>query len=47
MGLIPDEVMDFLIDNPSSCIMALWSTQPLTQMSARNLPAGKGQSAGA
>jgi hypothetical protein len=27
--------------NPSSCTMALWSTQPLTEMSTRNLPGGK------
>jgi hypothetical protein len=25
--------------------MALWSTQPLTEMSTRNLPGGKGRSA--
>jgi hypothetical protein len=29
--------------NPSSCNMALGSTQPLTEMSTRNLPKGKGQ----
>jgi hypothetical protein len=27
--------------NPSSCTMALGSTQPLTEMSTRNLPGGK------
>ena len=26
--------------NPSSCTMALWSTQPLTEMSTRDLPSG-------
>jgi hypothetical protein len=34
--------LDFSIDNPSSRTMALGSTQPLTEMSTRNLPAGKG-----
>jgi hypothetical protein len=29
--------------NPSSCTMALRSTQPLTEMSTRNLHVGKGQ----
>jgi hypothetical protein len=34
--------LDFLIDlNPSSHIMALVSTQPLTEMSTRNLSGGK------
>jgi hypothetical protein len=28
--------------NPSSCTVALGSTQPLTEMSTRNLPGGKG-----
>jgi hypothetical protein len=38
---VPDEV-DFLnLLNPSSRTMALGSTQPLTEMSTRNLPAGK------
>jgi hypothetical protein len=31
--------------NPSSRIMALVSTQPLTEMSTRNLPVGKGRQA--
>jgi hypothetical protein len=31
--------------NPSSRTMALGSTQPLTEMSTRNLPAGKGRPA--
>jgi hypothetical protein len=35
---IPDKV-DFF--NPSNRIMALGSTQPLTDMSTRNLPGGK------
>jgi hypothetical protein len=34
---VPDEV-DF---NPSSCTVVLGSTQPLTEMSTRNLPGGK------
>jgi hypothetical protein len=43
---IPDEVIEFFNwPNPSSRTMALGSTQPLTEMSARNLPGGKGQSA--
>jgi hypothetical protein len=29
------------MDNPSMCIMALRSTQPLIEMSTRNLPGGK------
>jgi hypothetical protein len=38
---VPDEV-DFLnLPNPSSRTMALGSTQPLTEMSTRNLPRGK------
>jgi hypothetical protein len=42
-GLIPDEVIGFFnLPNPSSRTMALGSTQPLTEMSTRNLPAGKG-----
>jgi hypothetical protein len=35
---VPDEV-DFF--NPSNRTMALGSTQPLTEMSTRNLPGGK------
>jgi hypothetical protein len=34
---IPDEVITF-----SSCTLALGSTQPLKEMSTRNLPGGKG-----
>jgi hypothetical protein len=38
---IPDEVIKFLnLPNPSSRIMALGSTQPLTEMSPRNLAGG-------
>jgi hypothetical protein len=43
---IPDEVIGFFnLPNPSSRIMTLGSTQPLTEMSTRNLPGGKGRSA--
>jgi hypothetical protein len=35
-GLIPDGLSNW--PNPSSCSMALGSTRPLTEMSARNLP---------
>jgi hypothetical protein len=43
---IPDKVIGFLNwPNPSSHTMALESTQPLTEMSTRNLPGGKGQPA--
>jgi hypothetical protein len=42
-GLIPDEVIClFNLHNPSSRAIALVSTQPLTEMSTRNLPGGKG-----
>jgi hypothetical protein len=38
-GSIPDEVIGFFNwPNPSSLIMALGSTQPLTEMSTSNLP---------
>jgi hypothetical protein len=37
----PDEVDFFSISSPSSCTMALGSTQPLTEMSTRNLPGVK------
>jgi hypothetical protein len=38
-GSIPDEVIGiFKWPNPSSPTIALWSTQPLTEMSTRNLP---------
>jgi hypothetical protein len=38
---VPDEVDFFNFPNPSSRTMALGSTQPLTEMSTRNLPGGK------
>jgi hypothetical protein len=42
-GSNPDEVIIFFNwHNPSSRTMALGSTQPLTEMSTRNLPGGKG-----
>jgi hypothetical protein len=45
-GSIPDEVIGFLNwPNPSSRTIALGSTQPLTEMSTRNLPGGKSQQA--
>jgi hypothetical protein len=41
LGSIPDEVIGFFNSpNPSCHIMALWSTQPLTEMNTRNLPGG-------
>jgi hypothetical protein len=43
---IPDEVITFFNwPNPSSCTMAMGSIQPLTEMSTRNLPGGKGRPA--
>jgi hypothetical protein len=41
----PDEVDFFNLPNPSSSVMDLGSTQPLTEMSTTNLPAGKGRPA--
>jgi hypothetical protein len=40
VGSSPDEVIDFFFNlpKPSSRTMALGSTQPLTEMSARDLP---------
>jgi hypothetical protein len=38
---IPDEVDFFNLPNPSIRTMALGYTQPLTEMSTRNLPGGK------
>jgi hypothetical protein len=35
----------FNLPNPSSRTMALGSTQPLTEMSSKNFPGGKGQPA--
>jgi hypothetical protein len=43
---IPNEVIEFFNGpNPSSRIMVLAPTQPLTEMSTRNLPGGKGRPA--
>jgi hypothetical protein len=44
-GSSPDEVNIFNWSNPSSRTVALGSTQPLTEMSTRNLPGGKGRPA--
>jgi hypothetical protein len=45
-GSIPDEAIGFFNwPNPSSRTRALSSTQPLTEMSTRNLPGGKGRPA--
>jgi hypothetical protein len=44
-GSNPDEVDFFNLPNPSSRTVALGSTQPLTEMSTRNLPGGKGRPA--
>jgi hypothetical protein len=41
-GSSPDEVDFFNLPNPSSRTMALGSTQPLREMSTRNLPGVKG-----
>jgi hypothetical protein len=38
-------ILFFNLPNPSSRTMALGSTQPLTEMSTRNLPGGKGRPA--
>jgi hypothetical protein len=46
VGLIPDEVIVFFRRfNLSSRTMAVGSTQPLKEMSTRNLPEGKGRPA--
>jgi hypothetical protein len=42
---IPDEVDFFNLPNPSSRTMAPGSTQPLTEMSTRNIPGGEGRPA--
>jgi hypothetical protein len=43
-GPIPEEVIEFFNwSDPSSRTMALGSTQPLTEMSTRNLPGSKGR----
>jgi hypothetical protein len=41
----PDEVDFFNLPNPSSRTMALGSSQPLTEMSTRIIPEGKGRPA--
>jgi hypothetical protein len=41
----PDEVDFFNLPNPSSRNMALGQTQPLTEMSTRNISGGKGRPA--
>jgi hypothetical protein len=42
-GSIPEKVIGFFnFPNPSSGNVALGSTQPLMEMSTRNLPGGKG-----
>jgi hypothetical protein len=47
-GLIPVEFIGFFSwRNPSSRTMALGSTQPLTEMSTRNIPGSKGRPANA
>jgi hypothetical protein len=38
---VPMRWIFFNSPNPSSCTMALGSTQPLTEMSTTNLPGGK------
>jgi hypothetical protein len=38
---VPDEIDVFNLPNPSSRTMALGWTQPLTEMSTRNVPGGK------
>jgi hypothetical protein len=38
---VPDEVNFFNLPNPSSLIMTLGSTQPLTEISTRNFHGGK------
>jgi hypothetical protein len=45
-GSIPDKVIAFFNwPNPVSRTLALGSTQPVTEMSTRNLPRGKGRPA--
>jgi hypothetical protein len=38
---VPDEVDFFILPNPSSRIMVLGLTHPLTEISTRNIPGGK------
>jgi hypothetical protein len=42
-GSIPDVIAFFNLPNPSTRTMTLRSTQPLTEMSTRNIPGGKGR----
>jgi hypothetical protein len=42
---VSDEVDFFSLHNPSSRTIAIGPTQPLTEMSTRNLPGGKKRSA--
>jgi hypothetical protein len=42
---IPNEVDFFNLPNPSSRTMVLGSTQPLTEMSTRNIPGDEGRPA--
>jgi hypothetical protein len=44
-GSSPDEVDFSNLPNLSSSTMDLGSTQPIAEMSTRNIPGGKGQSA--
>jgi hypothetical protein len=41
---VPVREIFFNLPKSSSCNMVLRSTQPITEMSTRNLPAGKGRS---
>jgi hypothetical protein len=43
VGSIPDGIEFLNWPNPSSRTVALGSTQPLTEMSTRSLPGGKGR----
>jgi hypothetical protein len=46
LGSISDEIIGYLIELfPPATIMALGSTQPLTEMSARNIPGRMGRPA--
>jgi hypothetical protein len=45
VGSCTDEVDFFKLPNPSRRTMALESTQPLTEMSTRKVPGGKGRPA--
>jgi hypothetical protein len=45
VGSIRDVIGFFNLPNPSSSTIALGSTQPLTEMSTRNLPGSKGRPA--